>query len=295
MTTRFKRVGVLGAGLMGGGIAQVAATAGYDVVVRDLEPAFLDRARKAIEGSTAKFVEKGKLEAAQRDAALGRLQFTTALDALAGCDLIIEAVTEDLDLKNGLWRTLDAACPAETVFASNTSSLPIASMAAVTGRADRFVGLHFFSPVPMMPLVEVIRTVATAGAVFQRAYDFAQSLGKEAVSARDTPGFIVNRLLVPYLVDAAREAERGLAGIADIDQAMKLGCGHPMGPLTLLDLIGLDTALRVADVLYDEFREPRFAAPPLLRRMVTMGYLGRKSGRGFYDYSVQPPAPMELG
>ncbi len=292
--SEFKRVGVLGAGLMGSGIAQVAAVAGCSVMVRDLEQSFLDRARKGIEGSTAKFVEKGKLAEADRAAALGRLRFGTELDALTGCDLIIEAVTEDLAVKNDLWKTLDAACAESVVFASNTSSLPIAAMAAVTGRADRFLGLHFFSPVPMMPLVEVIRTVATSDETFDRALRFVRSLGKEAVAARDTPGFIVNRLLVPYMIDAAREAARGLASIPDIDQAMKLGCGHPMGPLTLLDMIGLDTALRVAEVMYQEFREPQFAPPPVLRRMVTMGYLGRKSGRGFYDYSVTPPRPMAV-
>lgn len=279
---------------MGSGIAQVAAVAGHAVVVRDLEEAFLARARKAIEGSTAKFVEKGKLLGADRDAALGRISYSTGLGDLAGCDLIIEAVTENLAVKNALWADLDTMCGAHVVFASNTSSLPIASMAAVTGRPDRFCGLHFFSPVPLMPLVEVIRTVATSDETFDRAMAFARGLGKEAVVARDTPGFIVNRLLVPYLIDAAREAARGLASIADIDQAMKLGAGHPMGPLTLLDMIGLDTALKVAEVLHEEFREPQFAPPPLLRRMVTMGYLGRKSGRGFYDYSTTPPRPVEL-
>lgn len=279
---------------MGSGIAQVAAVAGHNVVVRDLEQAFLERARKAIEGSTARFVEKGKLSGADRAAALDRISYLTDLDEVVGCDLIIEAVTEDLAVKNALWSELDGRCGAQVVFASNTSSLPIASMAAVTSRADRFCGLHFFSPVPMMPLVEVVRTVATSEETFDRVLAFARGLGKEAVVARDTPGFIVNRLLVPYLIDAAREAARGLASIRDIDQAMQLGAGHPMGPLTLLDLIGLDTALKVADVLYDEFREPQFAAPPLLRRMVTMGYLGRKTGRGFYDYSTTPPTPVDL-
>ncbi len=292
--SRFGSVGVLGGGLMGGGIAQVSAVAGYPTVVRDVSEEVLQRARQGIERSLAKFVEKGTLPRADADAALARLRFSTAPDALHRSELIIEAVTEDLELKNRLWRELDAACPAGTVFASNTSSLPIAAMAAATRRADRFVGLHFFSPVPMMPLVEVVRAVGTSAETFEQAMIFARSLGKEAVAARDTPGFIVNRLLVPYLMDAVRVLESGVASTADIDAGMKLGCGHPMGPLTLCDMIGLDTASRVGEVLYQEFREPRYAPPPLLTRMVTAGLLGRKSGRGFYDYSGDTPVPTPL-
>jgi 3-hydroxybutyryl-CoA dehydrogenase len=291
---RFGRVGVVGAGLMGGGIAQVAATAGYSVTVRDVDDGILERAREGIARSLGKFVEKGKLPADAAEGARERLAFTTDLAALGGCDLVIEAVTEDLGLKNRVFAGLHAACPPETVFASNTSSLPIAAMAAPSGRADRFVGLHFFSPVPLMPLVEVVRALATSDDTFARAMAFARSLGKEAIAAKDTPGFIVNRLLVPYLMDAVRALERGVASTRDIDLGMKLGCGHPMGPLTLADMIGLDTVLRVGDIMFDEFREPHYAPPPLLRRMVTMGYLGRKSGRGFYDYSGEEPVVVEL-
>ncbi len=232
---------------------------------------------------------------ADQAAAVGRLQFTTELADLDASDLIVEAVTEDLELKNALWRELDARLPATAIFASNTSSLPIAAMAAVTSRPDRFVGLHFFSPVPMMPLVEVVRTVATSAETLQAADAFARSLGKETVAARDTPGFIVNLLLIPYLNDAVRAVERGVASTADIDTAMRLGAGHPMGPLALLDLIGLDTGTRVAEIMYQEFRDAHYAPPPLLRRMVALGWLGRKSGKGFYDYSEVPPVPTALG
>ena len=290
----FARVSVLGAGLMGGGIAQVSAVAGYPTVVRDLSGEILDRARQGIRKSLAKLVEKGKLDEAAAGSAVARLEFTSEVALAASADLVIEAVTEDLEIKNSLWRELDGLCPASTVFASNTSSLPIAAQAAATTRADRFVGLHFFSPVPLMPLVEVVRAVSTSGETFDRAMAFAQSLGKEAVAARDTPGFIVNRLLVPYLMDAVRALDARVASTRDIDLGMKLGCGHPMGPLTLLDLIGLDTALRVGEIMYDEFREPQYAAPPLLRRMVSAGLLGRKSGRGFYDYGREPPEPVKL-
>jgi len=288
------RVGVLGAGLMGSGIAQVAAVAGYRVVVRDTRPEAFAQAEQAIARSLGKLVEKGKVADADRVAALGRIMFTAELGDLADCDLIIEAVTEDLALKNGLWRELDTLLPPATLFASNTSSLPIAEMAAVTSRPDRFLGLHFFSPVPMMPLVEVVRTVATSAETIAAAEAFAQSLGKETVAARDTPGFIVNLLLIPYLNDAVRALERGVASIADIDTAMRLGAGHPMGPLALLDLIGLDTGTRVAEIMYQEFRETRYSPPPLLRRMVALGWLGRKSGRGFYDYREDPPVPTVL-
>ncbi|OLE46016.1 MAG: 3-hydroxybutyryl-CoA dehydrogenase, partial [Candidatus Rokubacteria bacterium 13_1_20CM_2_69_58] len=229
---------------MGSGIAQVAATAGHETIVRDVSQQIWERARGGIEKSLAKFVEKGKLPAADRDAALKRLTFTTATGDLKGCDIVVEAITEDLELKNALWKELDALSPQHTIFASNTSSLTIAAMAAATKRADRFVGLHFFNPVPLMPLVEVVRAVTTSEETFRRAFAFARSLGKEAVAARDNSGFIVNLLLVPYLLDAIRAVEHGVGSVPDIDKAMQLGCGYPMGPLTLLDFVGLDTTYR---------------------------------------------------
>jgi 3-hydroxybutyryl-CoA dehydrogenase len=290
-----RRVGVLGCGLMGSGIAQAAAAAGFPTVARDVAEPLLERGRAGIHKSLGKLVEKGKLEPKSRDAALGKLAFTTDLAALRDCDIVIEAVTEDLELKNGLWRELDRLCPPSTIFASNTSSLTIAAMAAATSRADRFVGLHFFNPVPLMPLVEVVRTVTTSPETFDRTFEFARALGKEPVAAVDSPGFIVNLLLVPYLLDAARAIERGIATTSDLDRAMQLGAGHPMGPLTLLDYIGLDTVVRIAEIMFDAYREPRFAAPPLLQRMVVAGFHGRKNGRGFYDYSVDPPVPSDLG
>jgi 3-hydroxybutyryl-CoA dehydrogenase len=293
--TDIKRVGVLGCGLMGSGIAQVAATAGYDTVVRDVSQQVWDKARAGIERSLAKFVEKGKLPAADRDAGLKRLRFPTTTAELKGCDIVLEAVTEDLDLKNALWKELDGLCPPATIFASNTSSLTIAAMAAATKRGDRFVGLHFFNPVPLMPLVEVVRTVTTSEETFRRALAFATSLGKQPVAAKDTSGFIVNLLLVPYLLDAVRAVERGVGSVPDIDQAMQLGCGYPMGPLTLLDFVGLDTTYKIAEIMFTEYREQRYAPPPLLRRMVLAGLNGRKSGKGFYDYAVDPPRVVDLG
>jgi 3-hydroxybutyryl-CoA dehydrogenase len=293
--TDIKRVGVLGCGLMGSGIAQVAATAGYETIVRDVSPQIWDKARGGIEKSLAKFVEKGKLPAADREATLKRLRFTTTTADLKPCDVVIEAVTEDLDLKNALWKELDGLCGPATIFASNTSSLTIAAMAAATKRADRFVGLHFFNPVPLMPLVEVVRTVTTSEEAFRRAFAFAKALGKEPVAAKDTSGFLVNLLLVPYLLDAIRAVERGVGSVPDVDQAMRLGCGYPMGPLTLLDFVGLDTTYKIAEIMFAEYREHRYAPPPLLKRMVLAGMNGRKSGKGFYDYSVDPPRVQDLG
>ena len=290
-----KKVGVLGCGLMGSGIAQVAAAAGYTTVVRDVADAVMAKGKAGIGKSLDKFVEKGKLPAADRDAALGRLSYVTDATALKDCDIIIEAVTEDLDLKNDLWKQLDALCPEHTIFASNTSSLTIAAMASATKRADRFVGLHFFNPVPLMKLVEVVRTVTTSPATFDRSMTFAKSLGKEAVAAKDNSGFIVNLLLVPYLLDAIRALEHGVASTVDIDNAMKLGCGYPMGPLTLLDFVGNDTTYKIAEIMFTEYRETRYAPPPLLKRMVMAGLYGRKSGKGFYDYSAKPPVPVDLG
>jgi len=293
--TEIRRVGVLGCGVMGGGIAQVAAAAGYETTVRDVSQQIWDKARAGIERSLAKFVDKGKLTAGDRDAALKRLRFTTTTAELQNCDIVVEAVPEDLELKNSLWRELDARCGPATIFASNTSSLTIAAMAAATQRADRFVGLHFFNPVPLMSLVEVVRTVTTSEETFRRTFAFARSLGKDPVAAKDTSGFIVNLLLVPYLLDAIRAVERGVGSVPDIDKAMQLGCGYPMGPLTLLDFVGLDTTYRIAEIMFTEYREQRYAPPPLLKRMVLAGMNGRKSGKGFYDYSVDPPRVIDLG
>jgi 3-hydroxybutyryl-CoA dehydrogenase len=287
-------VGVLGSGLMGSGIAQAAAAAGYRTVLRDTVPDQLVGGRKRIAASLARLVEKGKLAPDTGRAALDRLTFSVELADLTGCDLIIEAVPEDFALKAGLWRELDSVAGPSAIFASNTSSLSIAAQAAVTARGDRFVGLHFFNPVPLMPLVEVVRGVSTSESTMDRAVEFVRSLGKEAVIARDQSGFIVNLLLVPYLFDAIRALERGVATLADLDTAMRLGAGYPMGPLTLADFVGLDTLARIGEIMFDEYRETRYAAPPLLKRMVTAGWLGRKSGRGFYDYSVEPPVPGEF-
>ena len=288
-------IGVLGCGLMGSGIAQVAAQAGYRVLVRDTAASQLEKGRISIGKSTAKLVEKGKLSAADREAALGRLTFVIDLTDLAGCDLIIEAVTEDLALKNELWSQLDRLCPPHTIFSSNTSSLTIAAMAAGTSRRDRFAGLHFFNPVPLMPLVEVVRSIGTSQETIDRLFGFVRRMEKEPVVARDSSGFIVNLLLVPYILDAIRAVERGVASVPDIDTAMRLGASHPMGPLTLADFVGLDTLARIGDIMFDEYREARYAPPPLLRRMVTAGLYGRKSGQGFYDYAKDPPVPVELG
>jgi len=293
--SEIKKVGVLGCGLMGSGIAQVAAAAGYDTVVRDVSKELLDRGRAGIEKSLAKFVEKGKLDAAAQGATLKRLTFTTAVADLKGVDIVIEAITEDVGLKNALFKELDGLCGPATIFASNTSSLTIAEMAAATKRADRFVGLHFFNPVPLMQLVEVVRTVTTSDETFKRAFAFATSLGKQAVAAKDNSGFIVNLLLVPYLLDAIRAVERGVGSVPDIDKAMQLGCGYPMGPLALLDFVGLDTTYHIAEIMFKEYREQRYAPPPLLKRMVLAGMYGKKSGKGFYDYAANPPTVTSLG
>ena len=290
-----RAVGVLGGGQMGAGIAQAAAQAGFTTVVREVTEVLGQRARSGIERALARGIERGKVTAEQRDAALGRLAFTTSAEQLARCDLVIEAVVEDLEVKNALWRELDALCPAHTIFASNTSSLTIAAMAAATARPDRVVGLHFFNPVAVMPLVEVVRTVTTSDDTFERAFEFARRLGKEPIRCKDNSGFVVNLLLVPYLIDAVRALERGVASVEDIDKGMQLGTGHPMGPFTLLDFVGLDTIYKIANIMFDEYREPRYAPPPLLKRMVIAGMHGRKSGRGFYDYSTDPARVSELG
>jgi 3-hydroxybutyryl-CoA dehydrogenase len=288
-------VGVVGSGLMGSGIAQAAACAGYQTIVCDSEAAQLEKGKAGIQKSLAKLVEKGKLTAVDQATALKWLSFTTELEAVAAADLIIEAVTEDLSLKNQLWKELDRRASPESIFASNTSSLSIISMATATSRPDRFVGLHFFNPVPLMPLVEVVRSVNTSQATFDTACGFVRSLGKEPVAAKDASGFIVNLLLVPYILDAIRALERGVASTVDIDTAMRLGAGHPMGPLTLADFVGLDTLVKIGDIMFDEYRETRYAAPALLKRMVTAGFFGKKSAQGFYDYRQEPVVPTELG
>src|SRR5450432_3189501 len=287
-----KKVGVLGCGLMGSGIAQVSAQAGYETVVREVEQKFLDKGLAGIDKSLGKFVEKGKLQAADKEACLGRLKGTTELADLAGCDIIIEAIIENAQLKKETYAALDKIVKKDAIFASNTSSLTITELSMATARPKQFVGLHFFNPVPLMKLVEVVRTILTSDAAFNEAFAFARSLGKEAVAARDNSGFIVNRLLVPYILDAIRGYEEGIGSIEDIDKAMQLGCGYPMGPFTLLDFVGLDTTYYISHVMYDEFKERRFAAPPLLKRMVLAGWYGRKSGKGFYDYA-DPNNPVE--
>ncbi|MGH7625277.1 MAG: 3-hydroxyacyl-CoA dehydrogenase family protein [Gemmatimonadaceae bacterium] len=295
--TTIKTAGVLGAGLMGAGIAQVCAQAGLVTRVREVSDALCLRGKTSIEKSFNRAIEKtkGKVSEADRDAAMARLHFTTNVSDLADCDIVIEAVVEDLELKNGLWKELDGICPEHTIFASNTSSLTIAAMASATARPDRMVGLHFFNPVPVMKLVEVVRTVTTSEDTFQRAFAFAKRLGKEPIAAKDNSGFVVNLLLVPYLVDAINALEHGVASVEDIDKGMMLGTGYPMGPFTLLDFVGLDTTYKIAEIMFDEYREKRYAPPPLLKRMVLAGMYGRKSGKGFYDYSVDPPAVNELG
>ena len=287
-------VGVVGAGIMGAGIAQAAACAGCTTILRDVDDGILRRARATIERSTAKLVEKGQLSTATRDAALDHIMTTTGLAAMSAADLVIEAITENAEAKAAVYRDLDAACPARTILATNTSSLSVTSLAASSGRSDRFVGLHFFNPVPLMPLVEVVRGLSTSDETHATALAFVRQLGKEAVQARDVPGFVVNLLLVPYLLDAVRAVERGVASTVDIDRGMMLGCGHPMGPLTLLDFVGLDTVVRIGEIMFDEYREQRYAPPALLRRMVAAGWLGRKNGRGFYDYGGDTPVPMEI-
>lgn len=282
-----KTVGVLGCGLMGSGIAEIAAKAGYKTVVREVAGEVLEKGMGRIHKSLAKAVDKGKLSAPDRDAAVERLSGVTELDALADCDVVIEAIIEDLELKQRTFAELDKLVKAGAFFASNTSSLTITQLAMATGRPDRFVGLHFFNPVPVMKLVEVVRTLLTSDVVCEQAMGFARSLGKEPIACRDNSGFIVNRLLVPYLLDAIRALEEGVGSIEDIDKGMQLGCGYPMGPLTLLDYVGLDTTYYIANIMFEEYREKRFAPPPLLKQMVQAGRLGRKSGHGFYDYSGQ--------
>jgi 3-hydroxybutyryl-CoA dehydrogenase len=293
-----RKVGVLGCGLMGAGIAQVAASAGYQTIVREVSDELINRGFGGIEKSLAKFAEKGTISVDQQKEIRGRLSGTTSFEPLADCDIIIEAIIENLEEKRSTYQQLDALCKPETIFASNTSSLSITAMMTATSpeRQQRFIGLHFFNPVPLMKLVEVVRTILTDDAVYEQAVAFGKSLGKVPVRAGDKTGFIVNRLLVPYMLDAIRALEEGVGSIVDIDNAMKLGCGYPMGPFTLGDFVGLDTTYYIAEIMFNEFREKRFASPPLLKRMVLAGLYGRKSGRGFYDYTKDPknPTPMNL-
>jgi 3-hydroxybutyryl-CoA dehydrogenase len=279
-----RTVGVLGCGLMGAGIAQVCAQSGYKTIVREIEESFLKKGLGRIDKFLSDGVAKGKVTQDARDKAMGNLSGTTSIRDLATCDVIIEAIIENIEDKKKSYAALDAVVGEQTIFCSNTSSLCITELAATTKRPDRFAGLHFFNPVPIMKLVEVIRGLSTSDATYRTVFDFASSLGKEPITAPDRPGFIVNRLLVPYLLDAIREYENGLGTLEDIDKGMKLGTGYPMGPFTLLDYVGLDTTYYIANIMFEEYREPRFAPPPLLKRMVLAGRLGKKSGRGFYEY-----------
>lgn len=290
-----QKVGVVGCGLMGSGIAQVSAQSGFATVAREVTPELLEKGLKGIEKNLTRLVEKETITEAAKSEIRGRLKGTTSLQDLKDCDVIVEAIIEKLPAKRELFAELDALCPVHTIFASNTSSLTIMEIAASTKRPQRFVGLHFFNPVPVMKLVEVVRTIATDPAVYDEMVAFGTKLGKTPVRANDGGGFIVNRLLVPYLLDAVRALEEGAGSIVDIDNSMKLGCGYPMGPFTLLDFVGLDTTYYISEILFDEFKEKRFASPPLMKRMVLAGWHGRKTGRGFYDY-VDPanPKPMEL-
>ncbi|MFN2433097.1 MAG: 3-hydroxyacyl-CoA dehydrogenase family protein [Gemmatimonadota bacterium] len=295
MVEEIRTVGVLGCGLMGSGIVEVCAKAGYDTVVLEEAPQALESGMQKVQGSLGRAVEKKRLGADEARQIEARITGTTRLNDLAQADLVIEAVVEDIDVKKRLFSELDGLCGPSAIFASNTSSLTITEIAAATSRPDRFCGLHFFNPVPVMKLVEVVRAVATTPDTFECAFAFVRSLGKEPIACKDSSGFVVNLLLVPYLLGAIRALEAGTASVQDIDKGMQLGCGHPMGPLTLLDFVGLDTTYRIAEIMFEEYKEPLYAAPPLLKRMVLAGYHGKKSGRGFYDYSGEKPVPSELG
>ncbi len=290
-----QKVGVVGCGLMGSGIAQVAAASGFHTVVREVSAELLDKGLKSVEKNLSRLVEKGTISEAVKAEIRARLKGTTNIDDLKDCDVIVEAIIEQLPAKRELFAALDSICLPTTIFASNTSSLTITEIATATKRPQRFVGLHFFNPVPVMKLVEVVRTIATEPVVYEEMVAFGAKLGKTPVRAHDGTGFSGNRLLVPNLLDAIRALEEGVGSIEDIDHSMKLGCGHPMGPLTLLDFVGLDTTYYISQIMFDEFKERRFAAPPLLKRMVLAGWNGRKSGRGFYDYAdPQNPKAMKF-
>jgi 3-hydroxybutyryl-CoA dehydrogenase len=290
-----ERVGVLGCGLMGHGIAQICAEAGWDVVVREVDQGRLESGLGKIEKQLARAVEKGRREQGDADAVRARITGTLEYGDLADCDLAIEAIVEDLDAKVEMWREVDGVVKKDAFFATNTSSLPVVNQAVATSRPERFLGMHFFNPAQVMPLLEVVQTVTTGDEALRMGFEVGERLGKTCVHARDKTGFIVNRLLVPYMLDAIRAQEEGVGAIDEIDVAMKAGANHPMGPLTLADFVGLDTLAAIADVMFDEYRERRFAAPPTLRKMVAAGLYGRKSGRGFYDYSGDEPVASELG
>jgi 3-hydroxybutyryl-CoA dehydrogenase len=284
---KIETVGVVGCGLMGAGIAEVSARSGYETIVREVSDSLLEKGLGRVHGSLGRAVDKGKLDAETRDQTLGRITGTVDLGDLSECDLVIEAIVENVDEKLATFRNLDEVVGDGAIFASNTSSLTITQLAMGSGRPARFVGLHFFNPVPVMKLVEVVRTIVTDDAVFDSAFAFVRSLGKEPIACRDNSGFIVNRLLVPYLLDAIRALEEGVGTVEDIDKGMQLGTGYPMGPFTLLDFVGLDTTYYIAEIMFEEYREKRFAPPPLLKQMVQAGRLGKKSGRGFYDHSAR--------
>jgi 3-hydroxybutyryl-CoA dehydrogenase len=290
-----QRVSVLGGGLMGSGIAQVAAAAGFPTTVREVSDALCAKSRQSIEKTLDKGIERGKVTAEQKQKTLGNLRFVTNVADLRDSDLFIEAVVEDLDVKNTLWSELNRIAKPDAIFASNTSSLTIIAMATASGRADRMLGLHFFNPVPLMKLVEVVRTITTSEETESRAMEFIRALGKEPIRAKDSSGFVVNLLLIPYMIDAINALEGNVASVEDIDKGMQLGAGHPMGPFTLLDFVGLDTVYKISEIMFTEYRDSRYAPPPLLKRMVLAGMLGKKSGRGFYDYSQNPPTVSSLG
>ncbi|HEV7838892.1 MAG TPA: 3-hydroxybutyryl-CoA dehydrogenase [Gemmatimonadaceae bacterium] len=292
---RINKVGVIGGGLMGSGIAQVSAAAGFPTTVREVSEDLCAKSRQSIEKTLAKGIERGKVTPNERDEALKNLRFVTRIEDLADSDLFIEAVVEELDVKNNLWSQLNRIAQPDAIFASNTSSLTIIAMATASGRPDRMLGLHFFNPVPLMKLVEVVRTITTSEETEQRALDFVRALGKEPIRAKDSSGFIVNLLLIPYMIDAINAVEANVASVEDIDKGMQLGAGHPMGPFTLLDFVGLDTVYKIAEIMFAEYRDRRYAPPPLLKRMVLAGMLGKKSGKGFYDYSSNPPRVSSLG
>jgi 3-hydroxybutyryl-CoA dehydrogenase len=287
------RIGVVGCGLMGHGIAQICAAAGSDVVVREVSQDRLDRGLAKVEKQLARAVEKGTIEQGDAAAVRARLHPTLDYDDLAACDLVVEAITEDLEMKLEMWREVDRIAKPEAFFATNTSSLSVADQAAATGRPERFLGLHFFNPAQVMPLLEVVRAEATSDEAYELGFELGRRLDKTTVAAGDNRGFIVNRLLVPYLLDAMRVYEQGVGSIEDIDRGMVAGASHPMGPLTLSDFVGLDTLASIGDVMVDAYGEDRFAQPDVLRKLVAAGHYGRKSGRGFYDYSGDEPVPVD--
>lgn len=288
------KVGVVGCGLMGSGIAEISAKAGMQVVVREMDAKSLEAGTARVQKSLERAVSRGKATDEERTATLDRISFSTRLEDLADADLVIEAIVEDPAIKNELFKSLDEICKPETILASNTSSLTITDMAAATNRPDKLVGLHFFNPVPVMKLVEVVRTIVTSEETLETAMAYARAVGKVPILAKDNSGFVVNLLLVPYMLDAIRQLERGVASIKDIDTGMQLGCGYPMGPFTLCDFVGIDTLYRISEIMFDEYREERYAPPPLLKRIVAMGRYGRKTKKGFYDWTGPEPVPLPI-